>query len=735
MSGGSKGIDGPGGNVGSAMGGAAGQSRAATVAQKNAFTQGKMAKDINDLASVAKEQLEHLRTNFERDRRFHEENQSAFTMVNKTLNRGFRALTTGTRFNPNNRGGSQGLGLGDLMMARMMGLGGGGTRMAATAGRMGLLTRLGLGGLAIGGLALGAHQVGQNQGESFLGTRQGEGGLMSSRASGYASNIAGGAAAGALAGSFIPVLGNIGGAIIGGLGGLITSVIEDKQLDIKSLIGNTWQGTVDFFKNIDWSNVGYDTGVFIRNMSIAIGETLGNMATAVGNWVKSINWSTVIQDSIRGIGSAIANTWNAAGDFITGAAAGASGGSRPEERRANGTVLQGQTMLNSGGTNIRAAEAGPEALLPLVRDRNGRLAVTMAGMNGGIPNPNANSSRRRDPIELEAAQINLTGKKIEITSRETNMLNEDGNPLAALGVPLAMNTAPRADNRRRGEARAQNPIEAVRETAANLQYGAVNQNLTPEARALLDTIASRESQGRYDVMYGNTESNPRLITDFSHHPNQGAEIMSGPNRGLTSTAAGRYQFINGTWTDIANRHNLRDFSPESQDMGAWLLAQEEYRRDTGRDLQRDLTDPSRRGAITESLRDQWTSLPRGIEQGRGNTQTEFDRTYEASLARQRGGASTPTTTPTATATPTPNANSMIQPAAWRGLVQATPPDVPSAPPVIRRPDPTLPPEMTTQRPAPAPVARPPQTSPNRPIDAIPFLTQSGLAVLTMRSFM
>jgi hypothetical protein len=204
---------------------------------------------------------------------------------------------------------------------------------------------------------------------------------------------------------------------------------------------------------------------------------------------------------------------------------------------------------------------------------------------------------------------------------------------------------------------------------------------------------------------------------------------------LTSTAAGRYQFINGTWQDIASRHNLRDFSPENQDMGAWLLAQEEYRRDTGRDLAQDLRNPERRGAITESLRDQWTSLPRGIEQGRGNTQTEFDRTYEASLARQRTATATPTTTPNASnVASTPN--NMVQPAAWQALVNSAPPDVAAAPPLIRRPDPTLPPDMTTQRrPAPAPVARPPQTSPNRPIDAIPFLTQSGLAVLTMRSFM
>lgn len=134
-------------------------------------------------------------------------------------------------------------------------------------------------------------------------------------------------------------------------------------------------------------------------------------------------------------------------------------------------------------------------------------------------------------------------------------------------------------------------------------------DLSPEARALLDTIAGPESAGAYDVIYGGSTFN-----NYSDHPRQAVRISSGPNAGQTSSAAGRYQFLGSTWDDIAGRYGLNDFSPANQDLGAWALAQEEYQRDTGRSLQADLAagDLSR---VPGSLRNQWTSMPGGIEQG------------------------------------------------------------------------------------------------------------------------
>lgn len=133
--------------------------------------------------------------------------------------------------------------------------------------------------------------------------------------------------------------------------------------------------------------------------------------------------------------------------------------------------------------------------------------------------------------------------------------------------------------------------------------------LSPEARALLDAIAGSESAGRYDVMYGGGRFDPAL-----GHPHQAVPITTGPNKGKTSSAAGRYQFLGSTWDDVAAQHGLSDFSPQSQDLGAWFLAADEYKRDTGRDLQADLA-AGRTEAVAPSLRDVWTSLPGGIEQG------------------------------------------------------------------------------------------------------------------------
>ncbi len=133
--------------------------------------------------------------------------------------------------------------------------------------------------------------------------------------------------------------------------------------------------------------------------------------------------------------------------------------------------------------------------------------------------------------------------------------------------------------------------------------------LSPYAKALLETIAGPESAGDYNVIYGGSK-----FSDYGDHPRTPVMITSGPNKGQYSTAAGKYQFLGSTWDDQANKLGLTDFSPASQDVAAWNLAQEEYRRDTGRSLEADLAagDLSR---VPSSLRNQWTSLPGGIEQG------------------------------------------------------------------------------------------------------------------------
>lgn len=163
-------------------------------------------------------------------------------------------------------------------------------------------------------------------------------------------------------------------------------------------------------------------------------------------------------------------------------------------------------------------------------------------------------------------------------------------------------------------------------TKANVSASAAA--VSPEGRALLDTIASTEANS-YDVMYGG-----RKFGSYADHPRVNVPITSGPNAGRTSSAAGRYQFLASTWDAQAKKLGLSDFSPANQDIAAYDLAKSVYRKKTGRDLDGDLKskDPAVLSGIGSALSGTWTSLPGGIEQGQGSGR--FVSSFNRFLARQ-----------------------------------------------------------------------------------------------------
>lgn len=147
-------------------------------------------------------------------------------------------------------------------------------------------------------------------------------------------------------------------------------------------------------------------------------------------------------------------------------------------------------------------------------------------------------------------------------------------------------------------------------------------------RAFLSSIAGTEAPA-YNTLYGGGT----FGEDYSQHPNRRIPIMSGPNKGDYSTAAGRYQFLNSTWADEQKRLGLKDFSPESQDAAAWDLAQRTYKDATGGDLMEALNsgDPGRINAAAKILSSQWTSLPGGIEQAGGYGTKTFADVFNSNL--------------------------------------------------------------------------------------------------------
>jgi muramidase (phage lysozyme) len=100
----------------------------------------------------------------------------------------------------------------------------------------------------------------------------------------------------------------------------------------------------------------------------------------------------------------------------------------------------------------------------------------------------------------------------------------------------------------------------------------------PKVLAFLDMIAHSEigdallavSDDGYNVIVGSTAAKPHLLTSYADHP----QIIVKLSPKLSSSAAGRYQFIARTWDALARDLRFKDFSPENQDRGAIELLRE-----------------------------------------------------------------------------------------------------------------------------------------------------------------
>lgn len=86
----------------------------------------------------------------------------------------------------------------------------------------------------------------------------------------------------------------------------------------------------------------------------------------------------------------------------------------------------------------------------------------------------------------------------------------------------------------------------------------------PRVRKVLDVIASAEGvRHGYNTIFGNER-----FSNLSAHPNVRKAFKQTDGKSNFTTAAGRYQFLKGTWDGLSRQYNLKDFSPQSQDIGA-----------------------------------------------------------------------------------------------------------------------------------------------------------------------
>ncbi|WP_411686912.1 glycoside hydrolase family 24 protein [Acinetobacter indicus] len=128
---------------------------------------------------------------------------------------------------------------------------------------------------------------------------------------------------------------------------------------------------------------------------------------------------------------------------------------------------------------------------------------------------------------------------------------------------------------------------------SQLQQAYANLNM----RKFLDLIAQAEGvKHGYNTMFGNER-----FGSLATHPNVRKAFKQTDGKTNYTTAAGRYQFLNSTWNNLAKRYGFRDFSPQAQDLGAIALI-------AGRGALDDVLKGNWQAAIQKTGKE-WASLP------------------------------------------------------------------------------------------------------------------------------
>lgn len=132
--------------------------------------------------------------------------------------------------------------------------------------------------------------------------------------------------------------------------------------------------------------------------------------------------------------------------------------------------------------------------------------------------------------------------------------------------------------------------------------------MNPNRKAFLDMLSVSEGTSTspitknngYDVIVTGVDG-PEVFTDYSQHPFVNRRAKKVNQKGLYSTASGRYQHMLVHWQHYKAQLNLPDFGPESQDLWALQLIRERGAL--------PLIDAGKFEAAVAKVRNLWASLP------------------------------------------------------------------------------------------------------------------------------
>lgn len=120
----------------------------------------------------------------------------------------------------------------------------------------------------------------------------------------------------------------------------------------------------------------------------------------------------------------------------------------------------------------------------------------------------------------------------------------------------------------------------------------------PRVRTFLNAIGSAEGTDKYGYATG---FGGYQLESLDKHPNKVSKFKETTGKVNKTTAAGRYQFTNSTWNEVAKLNNSPDFNELEQDLGAVQLL-----RRSGA-LKHILNDDY--AAATRAAGPTWASLP------------------------------------------------------------------------------------------------------------------------------
>ena len=161
----------------------------------------------------------------------------------------------------------------------------------------------------------------------------------------------------------------------------------------------------------------------------------------------------------------------------------------------------------------------------------------------------------------------------------------------------------------------------------------------PNVRTMLDLIAASEGVAHgYNTGFGNT-----VLDALEDHPRELKPFTETSGRRNLTSAAGRYQFLAGTWDDVAPRIGASDFMPENQDLAAVYLMQRRGALDAV--LEGDYS------AAISKLGREWASLPSSPYAQPKRSQEFVDDFLTSRNAERTAPEPAPPGAPDVTATP------------------------------------------------------------------------------------